>query len=675
MRSRRLLRAHAVAGASLLALGVWAFSETLENTPRGNASAGLSASGTNGRLDSAAGSIWSGIAGAALPPSEAGADPLQVEPRVPRAAGTPCVVEMTRNFLIPELWYWSSFVYTPPTSCPGPYAKITLVVELTGPRQSGQPSSTIQFFLGALNGEGTDLTSGALFAGAPQITDDIGVWRMERDVTEYAALFKAPLNGYFPGGAFDNYNHDGEFLDVSVRSLKLVFFPATAATPAQRVADVVLPLQEPYAWEGVATLTTVFPRNTERLYADILAKPTRYWYSCAPLDSWQAFPVLYNGYAIGDYRYNTANPRQGCGGGSFREVEVLIDGQLAGLAPAYPWLGSNISNIFRSTVDSPAPSVQALNMMPFRVDLTPFAGLLNDGTEHTVQARMAGGAYGFVSGNLTLYLDKGRAVVPGAVTRNTLAAQPAAPAVTNGLVQTIDSSDGPTFYHVTGQVSTRSTRAFRIEGYVDTSRGRITSTVIQSNRFANTLTYDVRSMMPDPFGDYDADFLQKVRLSSTVDRTSRRMLGTTLLSEDKLYSSYPLILDFHHAGENRSDDEFGYTHTNVFSVRIHQARGLRTSQYRRGTPRYETSLADIFDASRDYFTPVLGGVGDANWASRRSYLFTDNRAGCYSAGLTTANRTLTSRTRGEACPNGRNGLRWYSHPDGSPDAMGWAPEP
>jgi hypothetical protein len=68
-------------------------------------------------------------------------------------------------------------------------------------------------------------------------------------------------------------------------------------------------------------------------------------------------------------------------------------------------------------------------------------------------------------------------------------------------------------------------------------------------------------------------------------------------------------------------------------------------------------------------------VGHTNWWSRRNYLFTDNRTGCYSAGLTTANQTQTGRTRGEACPNGRNALRWYSHPDGSPDSMGWAPTP
>jgi hypothetical protein len=670
MKSRHLLRAFAVAGASLLALGVWAFGGALQKIePRADAA-------TTSPAFAAVSDPASATSTAAPAPSAFGADPLQVEPRVPNAGGTPCVVEMARNFMIPELWYWSSFTYTPPTACPGPYAKIKLVIELTGPRESGQPSSNIQLFLGT---DEASLTTGALFAGAPQITGDIGLWRMERDVTEYAALFAEPLRGYFPGGLFDNWNHDGEFLQPYVRSARLAFYPATAATPAQRVADVVLPLPNPDAQYATSAVTTIFPRNIERAYVDVIAKPlSRYWYACAPQDSWEAFPILNNGYAIGDLRYLTANPLQGCGGGSFREVEVLVDGQLAGLAPVFPWLGSNISNLFRSAVDSPAPSVQALNMMPFRVDITPFAGVLNDGAEHTLETRIAGGDAGFVSGHVLLYLDKGSAVVPGAVTRNTLAGQPAAPVVTNTLTQTIDDPSGPyPIYHLTGQVDTRSIRAFRIDGYVDTSRGRITSTIIQTSRFVNTLTYDVTGTPPDPFDDYDADFLQKVRLSSTVDLTARRMLGAIRLSEDKLYSTYPLIIDYHHDGNNRcgSDCEFPDIGTNLFTLRIHQARGKRTSQLRRGTPWYRTSLTDIFDGSHDYFSPGLGGVGDTHWWSRRSYLFTDNRTGCYSAGLTTANRMQTGRTRGEACPNGRNALRWYSHPDGSPDSMGWAPAP
>src|SRR5271156_4712038 len=65
----------------------------------------------------------------------------------------------------------------------------------------------------------------------------------------------------------------------------------------------------------------------------------------------------------------------------FREVEISIDGQPAGVAPVYP-------RFFPAGLDpalwSPIPGVQALDYIPYRVNLTPFAGLLNDGQPHAI---------------------------------------------------------------------------------------------------------------------------------------------------------------------------------------------------------------------------------------------------------------------------------------------------
>ena len=153
--------------------------------------------------------------------------------------------------------------------------------------------------------------------------------------------------------------------------------------------------------------------------------------------------------------------------------------------------------------------------------------------------------------------------------------------------------------------------------------------------------------------------------------TRRHMLGTTLLSEDKLATSYPLAIDYFQDGEWSSGDEYSGISSDNIQMDVHQARSLRTSQYHRGTPRYDTKVADVFDATHHW----LADTGDTQWSSSRAYLFTDNRGGCYSAGLTTDFGELSTRTRGDACPGGINALRWYSHPDGSPDSMGWAPAP
>ncbi|UHQ18581.1 hypothetical protein LVB87_10240 [Lysobacter sp. KIS68-7] len=670
-------RAGAIAGTAVLALSAWALSGTrmtsTSTIPGAQAQRAVATSPGNNAYTNSAVAAHYAIA-AALAPSAAGADPLQVEPRVPRAAGATCVQTIMTNTLIvrfPEM----EPLPVPATSCPGPYSKVVLVVELTGPRENADPSGNIQLFY-------TDFANnnaGTLWAGSTQITDDIALWRFERDVTEISKYFTRPEAAKFPG-SFDNDYLVFNELAASVRSVRLVFWRATPTTPAQRVADEVFPLMpNGDAYGNNANFEGTFPRNTIKAYADVYAQvlgtDRRIWSNCAPDASFTAFPLLHRAYAMGDSHSIFGDPPHGCNGGSFREVEVLVDGTLAGLAPVFPWLPSNMTNALRNTVNDPAPGVQALNFIPFRVDLTPFAGRLNNGAVHNVTVRIAGetSSQAFVGGQLILYTDHGRAVVPGAVTANSLAA--ASPTETNSLSQTNQGcawAMSVLCHHLTGTVTTRARRDFRIDGYVDTSSGRIRSSVIQSNRFTNAVTWDVTGPDVQSDGTFTS-FLQRVRLSSNVDRTSYRTLGSTLLSEDKIATSYPLTIDYFQDGQWRSGDEYAGISSEHIDMDVHQARSIRTSQLHRGTPRYDTHVLDVFDGTHHWLAETEPTAAD--WNSSRDYLFTDNRGGCYSAGLTTEVGELQTRTRGDACPGGINALRWYSHPDGSPDSMGWAPAP
>jgi len=59
----------------------------------------------------------------------------------------------------------------------------------------------------------------------------------------------------------------------------------------------------------------------ERVYLDIIAQSQsndEFWYFCVPNDE-------------------TSN-LESCGNTAFRETEVVIDGQPAGVAPVYPWI-------------------------------------------------------------------------------------------------------------------------------------------------------------------------------------------------------------------------------------------------------------------------------------------------------------------------------------------------
>lgn len=603
---------------------------------------------------------------AALPIDQAGRDPLTVEPRVPRAAGAPCVVELVHDAPFLSLSYGRTFQYSPPAGCPPPWAKVILAVDLTGPRPIAAPNANVEITF--FNPEAPPNGPGPIFVGAPQEHALVPLWRLERDLTEYASIFTRPQTAWLVTSDDNGTQYDPEFLSISAHSVKLLFYPPTAQTPAQRAADAVYAITIPN-YQPAIPLS--LPRNIERVYLDVYAQTTgsqRFWYSCVPQAAAAAYPSLLSKFAIGDLRdinfpRGGIAPDRGCTGGSYREIEVRIDGRLAGLAPLYPWLPSDIHDGVRDTVDYPAPSVQALNFMPYRVDLTPFAARLSNGETHTVQAVVVAAeaaGYPFVDGQLLVYLDHGRAQVTGALTRNTLAGYPAAPTVQDGLAQSGET--------LQGDIVTTSLRQYRIEGYVDTSHGRIRSSVWQRSRFANTQTFEVHDPVAEP---YEHSYSQTIGMSSTVERLSRRKRGDTLLSEDRGFVSYPLALDYRAAGVP-CEPQNCFAGLATLSVKVHQNRHILESHFRRGVPRYDTSLDDVFGASRtqDRTAPPY----NSHWYSTRRYLFTDTLGSCYNAGLITLDGVLTSRTRGVACPDGKNHVRWFAHADGSPDGLGWAPQ-
>jgi hypothetical protein len=67
----------------------------------------------------------------------------------------------------------------------------------------------------------------------------------------------------------------------------------------------------------------------------------------------------------------------------------------------------------------PIPAVQALAFEPYRVDLTPFAGLLADGSPHEVALRVHNAQDHFsLTAILLVYVDHGVERVTGGVTEN-----------------------------------------------------------------------------------------------------------------------------------------------------------------------------------------------------------------------------------------------------------------
>jgi hypothetical protein len=559
-----------------------------------------------------------------------------IEPRVPVAAGKPCTVTLLQHRRWPQEGVYRvvdpGIVYTPPPACPPPWSKVILKVDL----QSSQRS--------ILDSLGMDLARVRLFRSAVPRYDGLTGWHLERDLTDYSALFKVPHTGRIWSAQGDGSDFGWDHLDtIYYGSAQLLFYPATPATPAPRVPDAVIAVNQ----DTPANL----PHNIVRAYLDVensFMVPNPVWFTCWSDDT--TVPLA-DYFAPGvDAEVAIHRPVQGCGGGSFSELQVKVDGTLAGIAPSFPLLIADMNwYFFNNTVDQPITPPEMRNAKPYRVDLSPFAAILSDAGPHSV----TGG------GTLLLYLDRHRTQVTGAVTLNTLATENGAPTDTNTLAQKGNS--------VRGEIKTRQHRDFTIRGFVNTSSGRIDSSVHQTSDFSNTQAFHLEG--PQPLGDCDSQenlYVQDLWLDSSTVQTSRRSRGNQLISWDQVSTQYPLQLNWHVASTIGFCDAFevAFHRTNITAL---QRRVIDGDHYRPGLGFFRSHAGARFYSSRK------GGdqQTDPRWQSYTTRNYTDNFGSCYHAEMASWNGAITSRSVGGTCPGGRNNVRWFAHPDGSPDTLGW----
>lgn len=540
------------------------------------------------------------------------------DPAVPRPPGKACTVELFNGFSFTDFSN-HPYTYAPPVGCGKSWSKVVLEADfsVTAGRQFDR---TVSLWLG-----GANIYFGTTQEPSAAVSPS---WHVERDVSDFASL----LGNAQTGQAILGNVVDGTYTGVISGSARLVFYPANVLAPKVDAPDAVFPLSDGTAGgpvtlntgADVLTRTLTLPTNVERAYLDVFAQGQggdEFWYSCVP-DA-------------------LADEAQSCGGGSYREVQVSIDGTAAGVAPVYPW-------IFTGGIDPymwrPTPGVQTLSFLPYRVDLTPFAALLNDGKPHAVAIGVTGAnGYFAVTGNLFVYLDRGRKVLTGGVTTNTLQGQTAAAAVDNQLT----SNAGV----VGGSVATHASRSFRTAGYVDTSRGRITTDVTQTVAFRNTQTFAI-----DP-SRYD----QGIDQLSTVDSTTKTRqgpLGLTVTSE--AHFDYPLVARFQY-----TFDEAGNFVTAPSAVT--QGYSRQFTKKLGSLVLYRSDVSNSIDTA-DTLAFTDGAVtSHTGQRSTQVYRFKDNLGSCYGRDVSTATGVLTAATDGGDCAKGRNQLLWFTHPDGSPD--------
>ncbi|MCB5164229.1 peptide-N4-asparagine amidase A [Streptomyces bambusae] len=366
--------------------------------------------------------------GGTTPPAEFGTDwhdPLTAAPPVTRPATRSCEVTLAAAQFRDFTPYRGG--YTPPTGCGTAWSKVVLRLE-------GKVKGRQYDRLGHLAVGGVEI----LRTSTPQPSPDGITWSVEKDVTRYRDTLGRPQPVEMLIGNVVNDTYTG-VIDVRVT---LTFYATGGRTGAADTPDRVLPVT------GEA-LTT--PRNAERILAEVYATGSgggceEYWYLTVP------DPAPYSCKAAG---------------GPNREVQISVDGRLAGIATPFPtvWTGG-WSNPFLWYV-TPAP--RAFDVEPVVYDLTPFAAVLNDGRPHRIEVSVAGvpaGQAGWSTpANLLLWQDHGRTVVTGALTRH----EQSDPA--NSSVHT------PGTGH---RVDTRAGHRLTTAGHLDTSHGRVTTTVTRT---------------------------------------------------------------------------------------------------------------------------------------------------------------------------------------------------
>jgi hypothetical protein len=226
--------------------------------------------------------------------------------------------------------------------------------------------------------------------------------------------------------------------------------------------------------------------------------------------------------------------------------------------------------------------------------------------------------------NLLVFTDHRSREVHGGLISNTLSAAPT-PQVNENLTT---SSSGV----VTGTVSVRSNRAFSISGFVNTSHGRVVTTVEQQVNFLNTQTFNVN---PNTGGD-----VQNVVQTSTVDSQSTTQQGALRQTASK-HVSYPLTVDFSFTPNT------GGTFTQATSV--NQQNQQSDTKALDGLPLFKSNTQEQVLSTDTLSINAADEVTAAAGNASASFQSNDSLGHCFSRSLTAKDQVLTNVTDGKSC--------------------------
>jgi hypothetical protein len=339
-----------------------------------------------------------------------------------------------------------------------------VVLDVTGTEQGRQYDRLLNVFDGPVQ----------IFLGVTPEPTAAGItWHVQKDITAYLPLltgtrtFSTSIDNYL--SSLDN--------GIPVITAKLLFYPAGGRFRPARVASLADPALAGDAYNESGPVSTpqragvptdvipILPSGDSTDFNTVNTGQTLTATVTLPDNVTTATLDLYAVGQIDDEFWWSEVP-------AFREIEVSIDGKPAGVVWPFPYVYTGGVN---PLIWRPLTGIHTLDIPAYRLDLTPFAGLL--GGTHTISLTVTNNAGYWLAGG-DLMLTAGGAPTTGSLTSDTLSF-PTTSSITTS--DALGSSNQP--------VSSESANAsYQISGTITQGRRSWTDTLAQSAQFGNDQT-------------------------------------------------------------------------------------------------------------------------------------------------------------------------------------------
>lgn len=325
-------------------------------------------------------------------------------------------------------------------------------------------------------------------------------WTYLKDMTEYLSIWQEPQKLIFDLGNLITDIYTASFnttltatffyddgVDVATAAPADLIIPISARQSASdAVSQFTLPADN-------ATNTVAFPQNVKRAVFSVSANGQsneEFWWSNvlqSGVDTFSATAGSFPGYS------------------PWREVQVLIDGQLAGVDWPFPvvFTGGVVPSLHR-----PVAGPDAYDLKEHEIDITPWLGVLCDGNNHTFTINVAGllddgastatiaetvGSSWYVTGKIFVWLDDEGSVTTGSAP--VVAGTPQI-SVSQSITQTSNGTNDTLTY------GTEVSRSFSVTADIVTAQN-VSSTV----SWTQSLSYSNKGYVTDQGYKQINDFL------------------------------------------------------------------------------------------------------------------------------------------------------------------------